>query len=462
LGEVAYGYGFRPVVDFAVIALQMAVCTIYFSLMSVNVASFLRTIFNLSSLDKTTGDQTYHSNDEGDPFILTFLANEQVVMTLFLLPVCLGLSSLSNLKVLAPYIAVASFLMFATFFLISIAITKHWNEGVTNWKQNGGIDIDWAKVPLAACAIMYSLEGDQLILPIEAAMHKPVKYFQRTLIFSLSFICCLFCMFGSFCVIAFGHISNGSITADLQNRSKDLDIGSASNFLTTSQIVFLANLIVSISLLFTYPLQLYPILGLTGQILSKMQKKHSSADSIETPTRISDIFLGSKHSNDTDLSNYGSINSSQTTPHYKNGDKAHDGNIDTFLNEGSPEKVKDDGMKIECDSLKMRFSLVFLTYLMAMVVPHLELLISLGGALTGSMTSIILPPLIALKFVIDEATSGLKHSERGSKKEIFRALVNSSDKKWILIFSSFIGLGLVYGIIGTWYSLKDLIKALRS
>lgn len=428
----------------------MAVCTIYFSLISVNLASFFREIFNLSSVDDTNTDQSYQSN-EGTRPLINFLAKEQVVMTLFVLPVCLGLSSLPNLKVLSPVIGVATFLMFFTFFLISAAINIHWNEGFASWKQEGGIDTNWAKFPIATCAIMYSLEGDQLILPIEAAMEKPVKYFKRTLVFSFSFICCLFCIFGSCCVIAFGQIKNGSITADLQDRAVELDSRMDSGFpFSTSQLVFLANLIVSFAILFTYPLQLYPILGLTGQILSNLQRKRDTTDTnnIETPVNISD------------LPNYGSAESSHITPYCEFNDNPDVKIVDNTIKQSSTEKVEDDGMIIECDSLKMRFSLVFMTYIMAMVVPHLELLISLGGALTGSLTSIILPPLIALKFEIDDATSVLKYPERGSKKEFFRALVDSSNAIWILFFSFLILLGIVYGIIGTWYSLRDLIESL--
>jgi len=51
------------------------------------------------------------------------------------------------------------------------------------------------------------------------------------------------------------------------------------------------------------------------------------------------------------------------------------------------EDLFQDGLDIEGDSLLMRFTLVFLTYASAMIVPQLHLLIALGGAITGSMTS---------------------------------------------------------------------------
>ena len=302
---------------------------------------------------------------------------------------------------------------------------------------------------------MYSLEGDQLILPIESSMSEPIKYFQPILLYSMSFICCLFCIFGSCCVIAFGHVENGSVTAFLLDHADNWKNAAADLYPTSTQIVFVANVIVSLSLLFTYPLQLFPAFGLTGQIISKFGKNETTSDD-----DISTQQLGTAESHLVDRetstfithpsSRYGSVE----TPRDQFCDEPE--NYSETINNG---QIENDGMKIECDSLKMRFSLVFLTYFVAMVVPHLELLIALAGAITGSATSLIIPPLIALKFEIMDAMSDASQPSTNSNQlSQFWTLVKSPNISWILLFVFIILVGFVYGILGTWYSIKDLIE----
>lgn len=121
--------------------------------MAVNMSSIMRKLFathsnishNLTNNVEATHDNPTGS-DEGHNSMLDFLSNQRFLMTCFLLPACLGLSSLSNLKILAPYIALASILMFSTFFLISIVIFRHWEHGFASWVDSGGISIEWSKV----------------------------------------------------------------------------------------------------------------------------------------------------------------------------------------------------------------------------------------------------------------------------------------------------------------------------
>ena len=128
-------------------------CIIFLSNMAINTSSIMRKLFGTQSNishNLTHNIKSIHSNttglDGGNNSVLEFISNQRFLMTCFLLPACLGLSSLSNLKILAPYIALASILMFSTFFLISIVIFRHWDHGFELWVNSGGIDIEWAKV----------------------------------------------------------------------------------------------------------------------------------------------------------------------------------------------------------------------------------------------------------------------------------------------------------------------------
>jgi len=264
-------YRAKPRSLLSVILLQTAVCTVFISNMAGNTSTMMRHTF-LSSASTSAYTSAWQ-----------FLQHERVIMTLLLLPACTLLYSLPNLKALALSVALASVLMFASFLLIGYTIYHDWSHGYQNYQNSNGIPIQWSKVPLATCAIMYALEGDQLILPIEAAMMYPRKHFTKTFVWNMAGICLLFCVFASCCIIAFGFVDDGSITVFLVGRIHNEDDvvlvvddnggggDDAWDSSSTSRIAFLANAMVSITLLFTNPLQLFPVLGLVGQIVARKQ-----------------------------------------------------------------------------------------------------------------------------------------------------------------------------------------------
>jgi len=478
VGERAYGTKFRIVVDLSVILLQMAVCTIFISNMAENTSTMIRHTF-LSSASTSAYTSAWQ-----------FLQHERVIMTILLLPACTLLSSLPNLKALAPSIALASVLMFASFLLIGYIIYHDWSHGYQNYQNSNGIPIQWSKVPLATCAIMYALEGDQLILPIEAAMMHPRKHFTKTFVWSMAGICLLFCVFASCCVVAFGFVDDGSITAFLVGRIHnnegdnvvlvvdDDGLDDAWDSSSTSRIAFLANAVVSVSLLFTYPLQLFPVLGLVGQIVARKQrqqqtqtqsKEHYVAiteqdNDKEKKDKVSDVMIpheekkdnnkiinekdeeiGSLNDNDDDSMN-GAIEMEQVEQNYDATKlptpASYQNQTQQKQQQITEEDFFQDGLDIEGDSLLMRFTLVFLTYASAMIVPQLRLLIALGGAITGSMTSLIIPPLLALKFV--------SWKEDGSS--------SMGWSWWSMWYGGLISVGLVYAYIGTAASIRDIIE----
>ena len=61
------------------------------------------------------------------------------------------------------------------------------------------------------------------------------------------------------------------------------------------------------------------------------------------------------------------------------------------------------------DSPLLRASLVLLTYLVAVVVPNVQSLISLAGALAGSSTALLIPPALELAY--------LRHLERDGEDD---------------------------------------------
>jgi len=349
----------------------------------------------------------------GSEYEYVDIFSDRRLIMVCLLPPVMILSSLPSLKSLAPSIALASFLMALSFVFIGVLICFNWEDGVDEWESSHASlrdyldEINWKLVPLATCAIMYSLEGDQLIIPIESSMTNP-RRFGKVLIFSFTIIGLLFCVFGSACSVAFGKVDNGSITAYLMDHRTELEGFHGSTMpLSPYQFLLLTNVIVSLSVFFTYPLQLFPAIGLSGQIVCR--------------------WIHNKRYNDLDNNHLS--DESTALIDFKPADKISNGH------ENENEPIVD----MEGDSLLLRYCLVISTVVVAIVIPHLKALIALAGAVTGAATSLIIPPTLALKFTLKDE-------------------VKISKWRSILFYSLLIMIGWVYAIFGTISSVQDVIS----
>jgi len=371
------------------------------------------------------------------PEILTILADKRFVMTV-LLPLLVALSFLPNLKRLAPSIAAASFFMIISFVLIGLIITSNLPHGLVEWNSNHKTwqsmfeDVDWSMGAMATCVIMYSLEGDQLILPIESAMARPER-FGAVLAVSMIIIGFWFSAFGSVCVLAFGNIDGGSITAYLLDYNDGLK---SPLFLSSKQILLLSNCIVSLSLFFTYPLQLFPAIGLMGQIVAKFDcgaisnRKNHRTKADDNQIGSGELLSSSILSMDVEVDDGREKRIYPDTEQYIAPNELI-GN----------ESIDDESLAMIGDSIVLRACLVLSTFLMAIIIPHLKNLIAIAGAVTGSMTSLIIPPLCALKSIyIDE------HLNKRIRAVLY--LFNG-----LLLFA-----GLIYGILGTILSMKTIVQ----
>lgn len=261
------------------------------------------------------------------------------------------------------------------------------------------------------------LLGDQLILPIEASMNNP-NAFKRVLILAMGIVGGFFCCFGSCCVISFGIVDDASISAYLLQNLDKLEDCHFLN-LSTVQILILANIIVSLSLVFTYPLQLFPTIGLSGQIVSRWNH-HEEPLSHE-------------------------VDSTPLLPHNDVERSSEDEVIHYSSLEVQDVELEDnESLSMEGDSRTLRLCLVLSTFLVAILIPHLKSLIAIAGAITGSMTSLLIPPLLALQFTMN-------------MKENMDPV-----QYWmkILMNVSLISIGVIYFFIGTISSVENIISVL--
>ena len=238
IGEWAFGETFEQFISTAVCVQQLSVCTVFFSFIGENINAVGRLL--------------------PSGHVPTLLSTHVGVMTVAL-PFIMALTFIRSLKALTPVMVIATILLFFGFGLIGLIIFGVWDDRPREVDR-----IQWVSVPLAVCAVLYSYEGICLILPIESAMKQP-KQFKKVFGSAMTCVAVIFALFANICVYAFGSVNNGSITAFLLEKYKN------DNHLIG--LLILANTVVSFSVLFTYPLQLFPTLELLEPFVTKLIRR---------------------------------------------------------------------------------------------------------------------------------------------------------------------------------------------
>ena len=207
---------------------------------------------------------------------------------------------------------------------------------------------------------------------------------------------------------------DGSLTAFLMGNSDKFD---------GNQLVLIANALVSVSVLFTYPLQLFPALSLVGRLWARAKLGAFMNDNRGIHVQQNNPADDCNGAGFTQLTCGG-------------GDvRLEDSQCDLSRDELSSPSAATKG-SFEGDSLAMRMSLVVLTYVIAMVVPNVQELISLAGALAGSSIALIIPPMLEIKYI--------PHSHSSHLLSTVRCYIMLS-------------VGVIFMMIGTVASIRDII-----
>jgi proton-coupled amino acid transporter len=120
-------------------------------------------------------------------------------------------------------------------------------------------------------------------------------------------------------------------------------------------------------------------------------------------------------------------------------------------------------MTMPGDSPQLRLVLVLLTYTVAVVIPDVQTLISLAGAVAGSSTALLIPPIMELAWI--------RHLQRDAKDELhqvdetgwFMAYRCTDKYLWEKVKSWFLlVIGLVFMAIGTFASIADIVRIYAS
>jgi hypothetical protein len=286
---------------------------------------------------------------------------------------------------------------------------------------------------------------------------KEPKDFKKAFVWSMVSVAMILAAVASLSVLAFGNVTNGSITAFLLEFYRhDPSI---------TWWLMLANTAVSISILLTYPLQLFPALELMGPWLSRTFSfgKKVPVDVAEESDLVGFEPLPPLPEHDT--ASLGSIPSQHDYGDYddvkndENGDS--DDGMDDDLSRTMVSSVTTmfPEMTMPGDSPLLRLVLVMLTYSVAVIIPDVHTLISLAGAVAGSSTALLIPPIMELAWI--------RHLQRDSSDEVrpvdetgwFMAYRHTDKYLWEKVKSWFLlVIGLIFMGIGTAASIADIVR----
>ena len=445
VGEWAYGATFQTYITACIIVQQLAVCTVYVSFVGENLQAVLH--------------------------YLNLPASHIEVMSMAL-PVILGLSLIPSLKLLAPVMAVGTVLLLVSLAALGVIVEKEWDSRPA---QPPAMDI--SKVPLALCAIIYSYEGICLILPVESAMQKPSK-FGAVFVFTMVTVAMAYVVVAVTCVYTFGNVTSGSLTAFLlENFNNDSSVTAWVN---------IANAAVSFSVLLTYPLTLFPaveLLGLAlersnsllanllrGNAVEKDGDDSSSLDAFEPLPPLPEDDVASMESLPMEH-HYGQETTESSPPQVDNeAEEAASASGISSLASMMPK------MTLPGDSPQLRALLVLMTYVIAVVVPNVQALISLAGALAGSSTALLIPPLLELAWIEHlehceqrAPTSSSSSASISASPHIIRTTMSKRrNSRWTTSGNNYwkekgkcyvlLVLGAIFMCIGTFASISDIVK----
>jgi amino acid permease len=432
VGGWLYGTEFQRLVLVSVCVQQVAVCTVFCSFIGTNVGAALGT------------------------FLETSEPSRALVIGMSV-PAILLLVSLPNLKVLAPVMALATISLFAGFGLLGLLVADAWED-----RPNLSTSINWSQVPLAVCAILYSFEGICLILPIESSMQDPT-HFRPVFGWAMALSALIFAAVASLCVAAFGQVTSGSITAFLMETQHEDE--------RSMWILYVANSLLSLAVLLTYPLQLFPTYELVGpwalRFSTKLRRLRGNGSDDDDAVEEEDGILRSlsmpqlstvpeaetDHPREEDKERTEQIfaeagssltaeSSTLPSSSYSHGRRGHlagfCGDLDYYPTKG--------------DSPQLRALLVGLTVVLAIAIPNVELLVSLAGALSGSATGLIIPPLLQLahfgKLQREQQEQELQRDQASARYYWCKRLEN-----YILL-----ALGILVMLIGTGAALADIVR----
>jgi proton-coupled amino acid transporter len=397
LGQLAFGKAGRRLVLLSICMQQLSVCTVYFTF----VASNLTDIAFLWPEDVPASTRTW----------ICMVLSYPVFMS--------GVLLTNHISTLNAINAVATVMLFASLISILVISAAGTTDAHTDDEQPADDDLvmhtklSFASVLTSSCALMYSFEGICLVLPIRAAV-TPTSAFTLVYTSGITLVAAIYFAF-SYAVASSldNNVTSGSITAYLTADIRHLN--------APEWLVHATNIMLTVMVLITYPLQFFPVTEIINDEICNEAHRDSSG-------RVSEK---SSHTN------YSSLDAQDMK------------DIQDVPGIISDVDSVDQEAPVEASSFAsnphfMKASLVTLTFLIAALVTNTASMISLAGSLAGSLSALILPPLIALRLLGN--SEHWEESERSKKACVMGGLYVA------LLF------GLVLMTAGTGSSIYEIVE----
>mmetsp|Transcript_19426 Transcript_19426/g.36123 ORF Transcript_19426/g.36123 Transcript_19426/m.36123 type:complete len:426 (-) Transcript_19426:91-1368(-) len=304
--------------------------------------------------------------------------NERFVMTA-MLPVCLMFVYVKSLKQIEKLSMVATFLLFLCLGgLVVMGIMEPTED------QPDFVKPDFTQEALAFSTILYSFEGACLVIPCRNGYgkHDDKPPFATVYVAAITVVSMTYLCFAVFCIYSFGPVDDGSITAFLVERDG------------SDVVIMLINCAIALTVVGSYGLQFWPVKEIVRADSITLAVRTEGYDAVKDVVERDDSYSGLEDDDD------GSASSTSSG-------------------------------EIEGKAWKTEVALIVTTFMIAMVVPNVGLMISLAGSLAGTMSAVILPSLLDL--------------EGGDGNKILNCVL--------------IGTGVVFMIIGAGSSVAEIVSS---
>lgn len=189
-----------------------------------------------------------------------FIPIPQRLLTALCLPVFLVLSCILSLKKLTPFVTMAlAAMVTAVGVVLFLALDQIADHGI----EPGGLLPSWelSNLPVLFGAILYAFEGITLVLPIESQMSRPEQC-KSMILASMATVATVFFSVAMLSYLAFGVITSGSITVELEQRGG-------------SGVVVAINVLLVMATVLSYPLQLIPVAEVLEDYLDARPNQYS-------------------------------------------------------------------------------------------------------------------------------------------------------------------------------------------
>jgi proton-coupled amino acid transporter len=230
--------------------------------------------------------------------------------------------------------------------------------------ENGIVkDLPVAKfgsLPLFIGTVIYSFEGCGAVLPVENSMRNPEDC-PKVLVAAFITFYAFYLSVGLSCYMSYDNIDKGSITAVLEEYYKD---GGA------HYVVVTVNMLATLAVVFTYPIQFFA----AAEVLENNLGIGRGAE-LDGITAVEQSVGGS------------------------GVDKAEDDEAVRPGDGGWGEEKEPPILSLtvlDMQRLALRTFLVLCTGTVAVLLPHLGLVIALFGSINGAALALILPPILAI------------------------------------------------------------------